>query len=367
LIPGLGLLLLFGLGCRGEETAAPAALVSACDGSPVLRIAAQPGDYIHAVAGQESRDVQLTLFDPRGRQLLQVDSYTAAPAPPWPAEEVHWVAGSPGELQIALTLPAGFRGPCGLRLAARRRATAADRRRALAESELARGHALRRTWEPEPCRAGIAPYESAQAAFAELGLPRRRAEALLGLGLLLRKCLRENQAALQAFTRAGPLFAGDPSFEALVRQHLGEIRFDLGDFSGAISEDRRALALSRRLGDRTGEALVASNLGQALLPRGSYDEAAILFDRALSLWRAGDEPGKQAGTLLARGHLHLDLGEAGRARERFTAALALFRQAKDRNGEAAALNALGILAQDAGQPGASLEPLQRALVLRPPP
>ncbi|RPH54579.1 hypothetical protein EHM82_06640, partial [bacterium] len=113
---GLGLLLLLGLGCRGEEEkAAPAALAPVCDGTPVLRIAAQPGDYLHAVAGQKSQDVVLTLFGPGGRQLLQVDSLTPAGAPP-PAEEIHWVADAPGELRIELA-PAGFPGPCGLRLA----------------------------------------------------------------------------------------------------------------------------------------------------------------------------------------------------------------------------------------------------------
>lgn len=362
----LSLLLLASLGCRGEEKAAPAALAPPCDGVPILRLAVQPGDYIHAVADQASRDIALTLFDPHGRRLLRVDSLTAASVPPWPAEEVHWVAGGPGELRIELTLSAGLRGPCGLRLAVRRRATEADRRRMLAEAELARGHALRQAGKPESYRAGIASYESAQHRFAELDLPRRRAEAFLGLGLLQLKYLHDDKAALQAFTRAEPLFAGDPAFEALVRQHLGELRFALGDLDGAIAENRRALELSRRLGDRALETVTSSNLGHALHLRGRYDEAATLFDQALALWKPGDGPGKRARSLLNRGQLHRELGEAEKAHERFSAALGLFRQAKDRNNEAATLNALGLLALDAGRPGEALEHLLGALALRPP-
>lgn len=362
----LALLLLFGLGCRSEEKeaekAAPAAVAPPCD----LRIAVQPGDYLHVLAGQESRDVALTLFDPRGRKLLQVDSYNAAIAPPWPAEEVHWVADAPGSIRIELKLPAGFQGSCDLRLAARRRATTDDRRRALAEAELARGHAMRRTKKPEPCRAGIAPYESAERRFADLGLPRRRAEALLGLGLLHKQCLRDYQAAFQALTRAEPLFSGDPAFEALARQHLGELHHYLGNLDGAITEDRQALELSRRLGDRAGEALISSNLGLVLHLRGRYDEAATHFDRAIALWREGDDPGKRARLLLNRGHLHRDLGEADQAGERFREALGLSRQAKDRNNEAAALSALGNLALDERRPAEALERLRAALVLRPP-
>ncbi len=365
MIPGFGLLLLLGLGCRGEEKAAPAVPAPACEGSLTLRVAVQPGDYLHAVAGQESQDVTLTLFDPRGRQLLQVDSLIAPGTVPRPPEEIHWVADAPGELRIELT-PSSFRGPCGLRLVDRRRATTADRKRAAAEAELARGHALRRTKKPEACRAGIAPYESAQRSFADLGLLRRQAEALLGLGLLQRDCPRGNEAALQTFTRAESLFVGDSAFESAIRQHLGELHFVLGDLDGAIGEYRRALELRRQLKDRAGEALTSNTLGHALHLRGRYDEAAALFDRALALWKPGDDLDKWASTLLNRGHLHYDLGEADQARERFSEALRLSRQAKDRTDEAAALNALGLLAQDAGQPGAALEPLQEALALRPP-
>jgi CHAT domain-containing protein/tetratricopeptide (TPR) repeat protein len=371
--PGLLLLLLLflcGLGCRGEaekeveKKAAPAARVPICDGVSVLRIAARPGEYFHVVAGQESRDAALTLFDPHGRQL-QVDSFTTTSAPPFPDEEIHWVAGSAGELRIELTVAAGPRGPCDLRLAARRRSTAVDRERALAEAELARGHALRRSHEPELCRAGIASFETAQRRFAELSLPRRRAEALLALGVVQREC-RHERAALQTFMQAEPLFAGDPSLESVVRQHRGEIRFGLGDLDGAIGEYRQVLELRHRLGDRKGEAVTSDNLGLALQLRGRYDEAAALFDRALALQQEGGDPLEWANTLLNRGHLHLQLGEVDRARERFSEALALFRQAKDRNREAAALNALGLLAQDAGRPGEALAPLQDALALRAP-
>jgi CHAT domain-containing protein/tetratricopeptide (TPR) repeat protein len=377
LIPGFALLLLLSLGCRDKEKAAPVASrpaygpviatpAPACDGVSTLRIAAQPGDYLHVVADQDARDIALTLFDPRGRQLLRVDSLMAKAAPPLPAEEIHWVVDAPGELRVELTLLAGVRGSCTPRLAEHRRATSADRRWAQAEAELARAHALRRTRKPDRCRAGIAPYESAQRRFADLGLPRRRAEALLGLGQLQWQCLQEKAAALQAFTRAAPLSAGDPAFEAFVRQHTGELRCDLGDLDGAIADDRRALALSHDLGDRAGEALSANDLGFALYLRGSYDEAAASFDRSLALWKPGDDPAKRSLALRNRGLLHRQLGEADQARERFGEAIALSHQAKDRGGEAAALNALGLLAQDAGRPGDALEPLQEALALRAP-
>jgi len=377
LLPSLGLLLLFGLGCRGGEKAAPvaksrpvrpsvpAAPAPSCDGSPVLRVAVQPGNYLHAMASQDDREVVLTLLDPGDRQLLRVEGLNAAKAPPYPAAELHWVADAPGELRIELTVSSGPRGPCGLLLVERRRATAADRRRALAEAELARAHLLRRSLKPELCRAGIIPYESAQRGFAELGLPRRRGEALLGLGQLQRYCLRENAAALQTFTRAEPLFSGDPVFEAVVRYQLGEIRSALGDLGGATDEYRRALALRQQLGDRAGEAKAANALGYSLHLAGHYDEAATLLDRSLALWQENGDPIEWGRALVNRGHLHRQLGEADQARERFNKALELFRQANDRSDEAVALDALGLLAQDVGRPGDALKPLRDALRLRP--
>lgn len=365
MIQGLGLLLLFGLGCRGDEKTAPAVPAPACEGSTVLRIAVQPGDYVHAVANQDARDVVLTVSGPGGRQLLKVDSLTILGAPTQPAEEIHWVADTPGELRIALT-PAGFKGPCGLRLAEHRRATAADRRRAVAEAELARAHGLRRTWEPESCRAAVAVYESAQRRFADLGLPWRRADALHGLGRLQRECLQDKEAAVQAFARAEPLFAGNPAFESTIRQFLGELRGSLGDLDGATREYRRALELRQRLGDPGPEAQTYGNLGYTLHLRGRYDEAAASFDRALALWPKDGDPVEKAIVLLNRGQLDRELGETDRASERFREALGLFHQAKDRKNEAAALNALGLAALDAGRPAAALEPLRGALELRTP-
>src|SRR4051812_16709218 len=352
------LLLLLLLGCRGRTPL--------CVGSPVLRIAVQPGDYVHAVADQGPRDVALTLYDSHGRQLLKVDSLTAETEPRLPSEEIYWVADAPGELRIELSLLRGPRDlPCALRLAEHRRATAADSQRALAEAELARAHELRRTQKPKACRAGIGPYESVQRRFADLGLPRRQAEALLGLGLLQRDCLHDYNAALHAFSQAEPLFAGDPTFEAVVRQHRGEIRVALGERDGAIDEYRWALELRRQIGDRAGEALTSNDLGYVLHLGGRYDEAADLFDSALALGPAGD-PSQRASTLINRGQLHRDLGETERARERFSEAIGVARQAKDRDDEAIALNALGRLALEERQPGVAQKFLEEALRLRPP-
>ncbi|MFY9825802.1 MAG: CHAT domain-containing tetratricopeptide repeat protein [Thermoanaerobaculia bacterium] len=375
MIQTLSLLALLALGCR-QKTAAPApsrptrvptrmAAAPACEGASSLRIQVQPGDYLHAVAEQEDREVVLTLLDSHGRRLLQVDGLNAAKSPPYPAAELHWVADAPGELRIELTLSSGSRGPCGLRLAEHRRATAADRRRTLAETELARAHALRRSPDPKAWRAAVAVYESAQGRFSDLGLPRRRAEALLGLGLLQRNNLRDDKAALQAFNRANPFFSRDAAYEALVRYQRGILRFALGDLAGATTEYRRALELRRQLGDRVGEAMTANALGYMLHLAGHYDEAAALFDRSLALWQKGDDPGEWGKALVNRGQLHRQLGEMDQARERFNEALGLFRLAGDHDNEAAALDALGLLAQDQGQPAAAVKPLREALRLRP--
>lgn len=276
------------------------------------------------------------------------------------------MAAAPGELRIALTLLDGPREPCGLRLAERRPATGEDRLRALAESELARAHELRRTHDPKACRAGVTVYEDAERRFAELGLPRRQAEALLALGVLQRNDLYDEATAFQTFRRAEPLFAGNPALEAKVRLALGELLDGRNDLDGAMGEYRKALALSRQLGDRAGEAVTANDLGVVLNARGRYDEAAALFDRALDLWKPEDGPGKKAQALLNRGYLHRDLGEVDQAGECFREALSIFQKEKARHNEAMALNALGILAQDAGRSAEALKWFQSALALREP-
>ncbi len=446
-IGGCGLLLLWSLGCSGEEAAGRGAdrradaaadtghAADAADtadqggtntgaaGEPprcdrqTWRVAVRPGDYLHAVAGQGARDVAVTLGDAAGRPLLRVDSLIP-PGAPWPDEEVHWVADAAAELRFDLALTAGPGGPCPFRMAPPWPATAGDRARALAEAALAHGHAARRAGQAASCRAGIAPYESAARGFAGLGLPGRRAEALLGLGLLHKECLRDDAAALAPLTAALPLSLGPAAApprpgaadaahaadaadaadtagasdtadtadtadaahashvshvshasntaESLIRQLLGEARADLGDLDGAIGEYRRALELRRRMGRRADEALTANNLGLALHLRGRYDEAATLLDRAIALGQPGDDPAEWAAAWLNRGHLHRGLGETAPARRSFQAALALFRQAGDRGHEAATLNALGLLELEEDRPGEGLAPLRQALARRAP-
>ncbi len=276
------------------------------------------------------------------------------------------MAATSGEFRLEVALSDGPRGPCPLRLDPRRPATATDRARVLAETALARGHELRRTRKEARCRAGIAPYREAERGFRALGLAPRRAEALLGLGLLDKDCLRDPGAALPVLAAALPLFAGEDEAEAKVRQHLGEVRAALGDLGGAIVDYRRALALRRKIGRRADEALTAESLGLALSLEGRYDEAATAFDRALALWQEGDPPIFRAETLLNRGRLHLDLGETERARQRFRTALALYRQARNAVGEAVTLNALGIAALVEGKPDEALAPLTASLALREP-
>ena len=245
-IGSLGLLLLFGLGCRGEEKAAPAvpavpAATASCAGSRVLRIAVQPGDYVHAVADQGARDIALALSDPRGRQLLQVDSLDrreqAAPAGRGDPLGGGRPRGAPDRADASQRLPGALRPAAGGATAGHRGGPPAGAGGG--------GAGPRPRFAPDRRSegAGVAPYESAQRRFADLGLPRRRAEALYGLGMLQRNSLHENEAALQTFTRAEPLFAGAPELEAKARGHRGELRYALGDLDGATEEYRRALEL----------------------------------------------------------------------------------------------------------------------------
>jgi CHAT domain-containing protein/Tfp pilus assembly protein PilF len=326
------------------------------------------GEYLTIATAQGTRDVEVILADSAGKQRLAIDSLAAASASSTllPDEELHWVAEAAGEVRIEARLVAGAPGSCPLRLLARRPATAEDRERAAAETDLARAHALRRSQDVASCGAAVAPYRRAEGRFARLRLPRRRAEALFGLGRLEQECSRRNREALAAFTAALPFYAGDADAEAGVRERLGEAHFALGELEEAVAHYRLSLALRRRLGDRVGEALTSNNLGHALHLLGHYDEAATLLDRALALWREDDSAIEHAKTHLNRGQLHRDLGENELARSRFAEALRLSRRAKDDAGEAAAYNALALISLDEGRPAAALAPLTAALPLRAP-
>jgi len=229
------------------------------------------------------------------------------------------VAGRPGELRVALTLPAGFRGtlrsPAGRAAAGHRGGPPGGRWRRSGAGPRPRANASlasrRRAAPASP------PTESAQRRFAELALPRRRAEALLRprpapAQLPARRTERPSRRS----PRLSPCSLATPPSSWTGSDCTSEsCAMPSATSTVPIAYDRRALGAepadwrSRRRGPgRRQPGPSRSTCADATTRR------RCTFDQALALWQPGDDPVKWASTLLNRGHLHRDLGESDQAR-----------------------------------------------------
>jgi tetratricopeptide (TPR) repeat protein len=90
-------------------------------------------------------------------------------------------------------------------------------------------------------------------------------------------CLHQLQLALQAFEQSNDLRNA-----CVARGNIGAMQTELGDFEGAETTLRSALATATRLGLDDVEAMVQHNLGHALLYVGRWDEARSIEHKAIA-------------------------------------------------------------------------------------
>ncbi len=184
-----------------------------------------------------------------------------------------------------------------------------------------------------------APERAVDAWTAVLALqrarrdPRGELDACEGLARSLR--LRGPDAAIPAFESALALAAtiGERDREAAIRNVLGNLEWERGDYAEALKHYEAALAMVRGQGRPADEAILLNSLGVCLTRLARFEEARTVLDEALALSRSGDERGIEAHTRAALGQLALatrDLEEAARCFEQSRIA----RQAAgDRAGE----------------------------------
>lgn len=286
------------------------------------RVVLAAGDYLHAVVEQRGVDVIASLFDPAGRQLLEVDSPTGKEGP----EPLFLVAATAGTYRLEVRpLAAQARGRYGVRIEELRPATEGDRLRAEAAGAGARGEALQAAGGIDSLRQALAAYKA---------------------GLQGWQILREKDRQVAALRR------------------IGQISYALADLQGARLAFEAALGLCRELGDRRAEAPLLNDVGAVYQSLSQPGRAEAAFRRARDLFRAGQDRRGEAASLNLLGGLYVSRADLQRALEAYRQALSTWRALGDRSREAAALHDFGRTYSLLGRIPESLDLLRQALLLR---
>lgn len=265
------------------------------------RLTLNSGQFIRAVFDQRGIDVEVTLLDAEGHELLRVNN----PVGVWGPEPVFFevVSGGQYTLVVRPTRPSAPPGRYALNIDTRSASDAGDRKRLPAERVFAEGTALLGS------NTGGA-YSRAIEKYGE------------ALGLF----------------RA----AGDRRGEITTLTTTGSVAAALGEEQNALAYFNEALPLLRADVDRAGEARALSSIAQIYFALGNKEKALENFQTALQVFRALEDRRMAAYTLANMGLVRVEMTERRAALDDFQGALALLRAVEDRRGEAYALNQIGL-------------------------
>ncbi len=178
-------------------------------------------------------------------------------------------------------------------------------------------------------------WERARQIYGTSGNRAGEAEALEGLARAERRLDAAPEQVIARYEEALALAVrlGDHKRELAVRNSLGIVHWQRGEYRDAVRQYEHALRLCRASADRVHEALILNSLGASLHKLRRWDEARTALVEAVRVT-------EHTGELQLRAHAYATLGDvaiaSGRleeARERFVQSLQLRAELADRRGE----------------------------------
>jgi len=318
------------------------------------------GQYIDLVVDQRGIDVVLILYDPTGKQILEVDSPNGTQGP----EPVSIVAEASGayRLEVRPMGKAAATGRYEIKIENLRQAISQDRDRDAAERIFSEANQFRAQGKADSLRKAIEKYNEALPLMKASGNKLREALTLNYLGVVYDN-LGELQKALDYYSQALLLThdVADKSAEANTLNNIGVIYTRLGELQKALDSYAQALPLRRLVGDKSGEGNTLSNIGAVYVRLGERQKALDYYLQALPLMHATGNNRGEASVLNNLGAVYLKLGEGQKALDYYAQALPLIRAAGNRYAEAVMLRNIGGIYSSQGEKQQALEYLGQAL------
>jgi tetratricopeptide (TPR) repeat protein len=327
------------------------------------KISLEAGQYLHLVVDQRGIDVVVTLFDPTGKKLIEVDSPVGAYRP----ERMLIIVETSGSYRLEARPAQNDANPgrYDIKIAELRYAAAQDQTRVMAERAYSEGTLLGRQGTAESLKQAIEKSEEALRLFRAAGDRQGEGSALFRLGSTY-YFLGENQKALDYFGQALSVQrdVGDRSGESDTLNGFGLVYYAMGESLKPLDYFNQALSLVRALGDRIGEGSNLNNIGGVYKDLGEDRKALDYYNQRLQLSQAINDHKGEAVTIHNLGRIYEDFGETQKAMGYYNQALALRRSVGDRRGEALTLNNIGSIYLSLGESQKALDHYNQSLALR---
>ena len=365
-----------------------------------VRLAAE--QFLRVVADQRGIDIALTLSNPDGSSLIEVDNRHGERG----AEAASLVANTPGvyRIEVRSKRRSDPAGTYQLKLETPRAASDQDRAANTVERLVVEAKNLRTRPTKEFLSQAIAKYKESLPLLDLSGDLQMKAVVLNLIGRSYFS-MGEFRTALDYHQQALPLAraASDHQAEAATLNYLGDghrlinenekaleylstailgwqsiqdrrgetealkitagVYFQMGDQYKSISSFDRALSLSRTLSDQSLEVETLGGMGLSYYVLGENEKAAEIWKQELLLIRAGIQTGLEANVLGKLGAVHNALGKYQEALDYLNQAIKLARERGDRVDEASSLQTVGRVYRSMGEPRKSIEYLDQSLVV----
>ena len=264
----------------------------------------EKGQYLELIVEQKNVDVIVTLFDPQGQQVLEMD-----------------ITGRSEELVLAIAEQTG-----NYRLQVRR-----------VEQDALRGDYRVRL---------VALKAASQNEQAKVSAYRKAEKALLdGIALLNVGKPESSQQALEKFKEALRNYQviEQPSIVGMVLVQMGNAYIALEDYPKALDSYQQALVITREGGELIGEAYALQGIGTVYFLQGDQEESVNFLKQSLAVWQKMPERPERKGTLQLLAIAYRELKWYPGAKTTFQKVLSMDREQGDRKGEALTLWQLGTL------------------------
>jgi tetratricopeptide (TPR) repeat protein len=293
--------------------------------------------FLHVVVEQRGIDVVVTLFEPDGDKLAEVDSPNGMQG----REPAFILAETTGDYRLEVRSPEknAAAGRYEIRVAELRQATEEDRMRVSAFKLFMEGDSLRSQQMKESLTSAIERFQEALSLWRKANDKAGEADTLDRL-VRVYSSLSETRKALEYGFEELSLRRAivDRVGEAVSLNNIGVRYFNLAEYQKAGEYFTQALTIHREKRNSLEEALTLSNLGAVYSILGEPQKALDFHHQALAIRRSLADRAGEAHTLGQLGGLHYQLGEYQKALDYHEQALFIYRESKkNRGGEAIAL------------------------------
>ena len=306
------------------------------------RVKLSANEFLRLTVEQKGIDVVVTLLDAGEQKLVEVDSPNGTEGP----EPLSYVAAERGTYKLMISAPDknARAGRYELRVEELRAANPKDKSRVSAQNALVAAARFEAEQTAESLKKALAKYEEALALGRAAGDPKFEAITLNNLGQVY-YLMGDRKKALEVFGQSLSMMQaqGDKYGEATALSNLAATYEELGDTKKAFEYYDKALPLRRAAGDRTGEGVTLSNIGYLLSHSGEGLKAIDYFNQSLAIMRAIGNRQNEAVTLNNIAATYQDLGETDKALAYYNEAQPIFRALGDESGESSVYNGLGNL------------------------